>query len=331
MAVCFGCLPSDVGQRTFAISKEIFGLLLQYRIIFPIMKIILPGGTGQVGSILARHFHELGHDVVVLSRMTSNTLGRVVPWDGISLGDWVHEIDGADVVINLAGRSVNCRYTSENRRQILESRIKSTHAVGQAIAAAKQPPKLWLQSSTATIYAHRYDAANDEITGIIGGNEPNAPDTWRFSIDVAQAWEQAARQFQMPRTRQVLLRSAMVMSPDKGGVFDTLLDLTRKGLGGQAGSGRQYVSWIHEQDFVRAIEWLIEHHDLNGPVNLAAPNPLPNVAFMAALRQAAHIPFGLPTATWMLELGAWFMRTETELLLKSRRVVPSRLLQWLAA
>jgi uncharacterized protein (TIGR01777 family) len=195
------------------------------------------------------------------------------------------------------------------------------------MAEAVRPPRVWLQASTATIYAHRYDAPNDEATGILGGSEANAPGTWRFSYDVAYAWEQAAREAKVPQTRQVLLRSAMTMSPDRGGVFDVLLGLVRWGLGGTNGDGRQYVSWIHDQDFIRAIHWLIDHADLQGPVNLASPNPVPNAEFMRVLRAASGIRFGLPAAKWMLEIGAFFMRTETELVLKSRRVVPGRLFQ----
>lgn len=203
----------------------------------------------------------------------------------------------------------------------------STRAVGAAIARAQRPPRAWLQASTATIYAHRYDAPNDEATGIIGGSELGAPPAWRFSIKVAQAGEQAALVAHTPHTRTVLLRSAMVMSPDRGGIFDTLLRLARFGLGGPAGDGRQYVSWLHDEDFVRAVEWLIAHDDLSGPVNLAAPNPLPYGAFMHALRQAWGMPLGLPATRLMVELGAWLLRTESELPLKSRRVVPTRLLE----
>jgi uncharacterized protein (TIGR01777 family) len=236
-------------------------------------------------------------------------------------------VDGADVVINLAGRSVNCRYTPANRRSILQSRIESTRAVGQAIAGARHPPRVWLQASTATIYAHRHDAPNDEATGILGGSEPNAPDTWRFSIDVATAWERTLDEAEVPATRKVKLRSAMIMSPDQGGIFDTLLGLVRRGLGGTAGDGRQYISWIHHEDFVAALYWIIDQAELSDAVNVAAPNPLPNREFMRALRRASGIPIGLPASYWMLELGAFFLRTETELILKSRRVVPGRLLQ----
>src|SRR5271155_1122056 len=290
------------------------------------MKIVIPGGSGQVGTILARAFHKAGHEVVVLSREPNSAPWKTVLWDGVNPGDWTQELEGCDAVINLAGRSVNCRSTAANRKQILDSRVLSTQAVGKAIAQADQPPRLWLQMSTATIYAHRFDAANDEVTGLIGGNEPNIPDTWNFSIEVALAWEQAFYNAQTERTRKIALRSAMVMSPDAGGVFDTLLKLVKMGLGGKAGDGRQFVSWIHHEDFVRAIEWLIEHEDVAGAGNLAAPNPLPNAEFMRELRNASGIPFGLPAAKWMLEIGAIFMQTETELILKSRRVVPRRLL-----
>ena len=228
------------------------------------MRIVIAGGSGQVGTILARALHADGHEIVVLSRSARKLPWRVVAWDGATLGRWAREIDGADAMINLAGRSVNCRYTARNRRLIMESRVRSTRVVGEAIAAAQRPPPIWLQASTATIYSHRYDADNDDITGALGGNEPEAPDTWTFSIDVAHAWEQEASAAPTPHTRKVLMRSAMVMSPDRGGVFDTLLRLARLGLGGRAGNGRQYVSWVHERDFVRAVRWLIDSDELAG-------------------------------------------------------------------
>ena len=179
------------------------------------MKVVLPGGTGQVGTILARALHADGHDVVVLSRTPQRAPWRVIAWDARHFGAWTRELDGADVVVNLAGRSVNCRYTRENRRLIKDSRVSSTRVVGDAIAAAARPPRVWLQMSTATIYAHRYDAPNDEATGVIGGFEPGVPETWRFSIDVATAWERALKQASTPRTRKVAMRSAIVMSPDR--------------------------------------------------------------------------------------------------------------------
>lgn len=316
------------------------------------MKIILPGGSGQLGVVLARHFLKSDHQLVVLSRRRSNDKwdsshpfsdSRVqqVAWDAKNVEDpWLEEIDGADVVINLAGRSVNCRYHQTNRALILDSRVDSTRAIGQAIDQCQSPPSVWLQSSTATIYAHRYDAPNDEASGIIGGDEPNLEDTWKFSIDVAKAWEAAATEFRLPTTRQVLMRTAMVMSPDAEGVFDVLTGLVKKFLGGRNGDGRQYVSWIHEADFVAAIDRLIADESLAGPVNIASPKPLPNSEFMKELRLANGVKFGLPASRWMLEIGARLMKTETELLLKSRRVVPGKLLaagfefqfpQWAAA
>jgi uncharacterized protein (TIGR01777 family) len=290
------------------------------------MKIVIAGGTGQVGQILTRAFVADGHDIVVLTRRPRETFAvQEVRWDAKNLGAWVQEVEFSDVVINLAGRSVDCRYNAKNRRLIMDSRVDSTRAIGRAIANAGHPPKVWLQASTATIYSHRYDKPNDELTGIIGGQEQDAPETWRFSIDVAGAWENAANEFKLPATRTVLLRSAMTMSPDRGGIFDVLLGLVRKGLGGTCGSGRQFVSWIHEYDFVAAVKWLIEH-DIAGPVNLTSPQPLPNADFMRELRKAWGMPSGLPATRWMLEVGALFLRTETELILKSRRVVPARLL-----
>jgi uncharacterized protein (TIGR01777 family) len=291
------------------------------------MKIIIPGGTGQVGTVLARALHRDRHEVVVLSRSPAAAPWRLVPWDATTLGPWAAELDGADAVVNLAGRSVNCRYNARNRRDILDSRVNSTRVVGTAIAQAARPPRVWLQMSTATIYAHRYDAANDEATGILGGTEQDVPETWRFSIDVVTAWEKALDNAIVPATRKVTLRTAMVMSPDRGGVFDVLLGLVRRGLGGRAGDGRQYMSWIHHEDFVRAVRWLIGQDNFAGPVNLAAPEPLPNAEFMRALRAAWGTRIGLPAARWMIDVGTFLMRSESELILKSRRVVPGRLLE----
>ena len=227
-------------------------------------------------------------------------------------------LEGADAVINLAGRSVNCRYTAANLREMMDSRVDSTRAVGLAIERATGSPRVWLQMSTATIYAHRFDAANDEATGALGGAEPDAPRYWSTSIEIAKAWEMAQQQAATPRTRKVALRTAMVMVPEPGGVFAVLVNLTRFGLGGSIASGRQFVSWTHGRDFVRAVEFLIEREDISGPVNLCAPHPLPQGDFMAFLRSAWGAPIGLPAAKWMVELGAAFLR--------SRRVVPRRLL-----
>ncbi len=290
------------------------------------MKIVIAGGTGQVGNILARHFHRDGHAITVLSRSSHTAPWRVVSWDGSTLGRWIDELDSADVLINLAGRSVNCRYTRENRRAILDSRILSTRVLHQAVAAIKRPPTVWLNASTATIYRHALDRPMDEATGELGGNEAGAPDTWNFSIDVAKAWEQAFFSTATVGTRKVALRSAMTFSPDRGGVFDVFLNLVRHGLGGTNLPGTQFVSWIHEADFIRAIEFLIERQDLMGTVNLASPHPLPNSEFLRILRKTWGAPIGLPITGWMMEFGTFLLRTESELVLKSRQVIPGRLL-----
>lgn len=292
------------------------------------MRIVIAGGSGQIGTLLAREYTARGHSVVILSRTAAHAgPWRYASWDAKTLGAWAADVDGCEVVINMAGRSVNCRYTAQNQGEMMASRVDSTRALGAAIAAAANPPKVWLQSSTATIYAHRFDAPNDEATGIIGGNEPDAPAKWRFSIDVARAWEGACTESDAPRTRKVLLRSAMVMSPDRGGIFDTLLTLVRRGLGGPAGTGKQYISWIHERDFINALDFLIARENIEGPVNVASPHPLPNAQFMRELREAAGVRIALPASALMIRAGAFVMGTEAELVLKSRRVVPQRLLE----
>jgi uncharacterized protein (TIGR01777 family) len=290
------------------------------------MRIVIPGGSGQVGRILARHFLAQGHAVTVFSRSLEPAPWRVVTWDGLAPGDWIADLEQSDVCINLAGRSVNCRYTAKNRRSIFESRIGATRLLNEVIASLQNPPRLWINASTATIYRHSLDHPMDEVNGELGGNEAGAPDTWNFSIQVAKSWEEAFFSTPAPRTRKVAIRSAMTFSPDRGGVFDVFLNLVRHGLGGAQGSGAQFVSWIHEADFVRAIDLLIAREDFNGVVNLASPNPLPNREFMRALREAWGATIGLPASEWMIKVGTFLMRTEPELVLKSRRVVPGRLL-----
>ncbi|MCA9671883.1 MAG: DUF1731 domain-containing protein [Myxococcales bacterium] len=287
------------------------------------MKIVIPGGSGHIGTMLSRALRERGHEVVVLSRAASTPADR--RWDGRTLGPWSAHIESADVVINLAGRSVDCRYNKTNLEQMLSSRTDSTEVIGRAIAQAARPPRVWLQMSTATIYAHRYDADNEERSGVIGGHEPDAPSYWRFSVEIAKAWERTLWAANTPRTRKVALRSAMVMCLEKGSVFDILRRLARLRLGGAIAGGAQYVSWIHEHDFVRAIELLIARDDIDGVVNLAAPAPLPQRAFMRALRRAVGVRWGLGGTRWMIELATVVHRTDSELLLKSRRVVSSRL------
>jgi len=292
-------------------------------------KIVVPGGTGHLGQLLVPFLAARGHELVVLSRRGGGGPGpaRVVAWDGRRGGPWEAELDGAEAVVNLAGRSVDCRYTETNLAAMLDSRVDSTRAVGAAVARAARPPRVWLQSSTATIYAHRFDAANDELEGELGGREPGVPGYWRRSIEIATRWEQTLAEAAAPRTRRVALRSAIVMWPGRGGPFTKLLQLTRAGLHGALAGGRQYVSWIHGLDWARALAWLLAREDLAGPVNLAAPCPLPQREFAADLRAAAGVRLGLPATRAMLELGAFFLRTDTELVQKSRRVVPRRLLE----
>jgi|CZKZ01.1.fsa_nt_gi uncharacterized protein (TIGR01777 family) len=296
------------------------------------LRIVLPGGSGQVGRMLAQFFQERGHHVTVLTRGPYTAPWQTVHWDGEQIGPWIETLEGADVCINLAGRSVNCRYHAENRWKIYTSRIGTTRLLNRVIAGLDEPPRVWLNASTATIYRHALDRPMDEATGELGGHEliskrRRAPETWDFSIGVAKDWEAAFFETQTPRTRKVAMRSAIVLSPAPGSTFATFLNLVRIGLGGTQGNGRQFVSWIHEVDFARAVEFLIDREDLAGPVNIAAPHPLPNREFMEALRDAWGMPNGLPMPWPLLELGTFLLRTESELVLKSRRVVPSRLLE----
>lgn len=293
----------------------------------PPLRIVIPGGSGHIGQILARHFFEHSHSVAVIARHSRPSDWETITWDANSLGPWADAIEGSDIVINLAGRTVNCRYNEANRREIKNSRIFTTRLIGDAIARCSRPPRIWMNASTATIYRHSLHREMDEATGELGGDEPNIPETWRFSIDVATGWERTFFAAGPPGTRKVALRSAMVMSPEDGGVFDVLLGLVRWGLGGTAGRGNQYVSWIHDIDFVRAIDFLIAHDELDGPINLSSPYPVMNREFMCCLRRGwCTSYFGLPAPRWALSIGAALLRTETELVLKSRRVVPKRLL-----
>lgn len=289
------------------------------------LRIVIPGGSGQLGQTLARYFQELGHHVTVLTRGPYTAPWQTVHWDAAKPGPWTEHLEGADVCINLAGRSVNCRYHAANRESIYNSRIDTTRLLNHVILNLADPPKVWLNASTATIYRHALDRPMDEATGELGGNEPGAPEKWNFSIRVAKDWEAAFFETPTPRTRKVALRSAIVMAPIAGNPFVIYSNLVRLGLGGAQGNGRQFLSWIHDQDFARAVEFLIARDDLSGIVNLAAPNPLPNREFMAALREAWDVPNGVPAPAPLLEIAAFFHRTETELLLKSRRVIPTRL------
>jgi len=300
------------------------------------LRIVIPGGSGQVGHLLARHFWAHGHRVTILTRrpMAGGQLWREAGWDGRTRGPWVSELDDADVCINLAGRTVNCRYHAENRREIYDSRIVPTRLLNEVVGGMKKPPRVWMNASTATIYRHSLsetgNRAMDEATGELGGDEPvygksGAPDTWNFSIRVAKDWEQAFFERETPGTRKIALRSAVTFSADKGGVFDVLSTLVRRGLGGTNGSGAQMVSWVHGEDFCRAVEFLIGDANFTGVVNIASPNPVANGEFMRVLRGAWGVPVGLPAPAWLIEIGCFLLRTESELVLKSRNVVPGRL------
>ncbi len=296
------------------------------------MKVVIPGGTGQVGGVLRRALVERGDEVTVVSRRPEQLEHGVrhVVWDGRTPGTWAAELEGADAVVNLAGRSVSCRYTDTNLRQMMDSRVASTRVVGQAIARAARPPRVWLQMSTATIYADARsrpdDLPHDEMNGILGGEEPDVPLYWEYSVRIARRWEAAQAEAVVPQTRLVVLRTAMVMTPDRGGAFDYLSWMARLGLGGPVAGGRQYVSWIHGEDFVRAVEFLLRREDLDGPFIIAAPDPVQQRDLMRSLRGAWGGRPGLPATRLMAEVGALALRSDTELLLKSRRVVPGRLL-----
>ncbi len=286
-------------------------------------RIILAGGSGFLGQLLARRFLASGWEVVVLTRVpAASRAAREVRWNGETTGDWVRELDGADVIVNLAGRTVDCRYTTKNRCEIMDSRVNSTRVIGAAIGHCANPPCVWLNSSSATLYRHTFGPPWDE-TGTDFTPTPAVHD--EFSLEVIHAWERALDAASTPHTRKVALRTTMVLGQGRNSVFPVLCRLARVGLGGRMGSGRQFVSWIHQEDFCRAIEFLIAREGFSGPVNLAAPNPLPNAWMMRAFRELVGAPFGLPATKWMLEVGACFLRTETELILKSRRVVPGRL------
>ncbi|MGB9409396.1 MAG: TIGR01777 family oxidoreductase [Terracidiphilus sp.] len=304
------------------------------------LRIVIPGGSGQVGQVLARHFAERGHQVTVLTRGPYTAPWQTVHWGGEDTGPWAEYLEGADACINLAGRSVNCRYNAANRQAIYESRIASTQLLGKVIAGLANPPRVWMNASAATIYSRALDATGtdlpvDEATGELGAAALTAStalsaNRWaqrrNFISRVARDWEAAFFATQTPLTRKVALRSAVVLNPAPGSAFAVLSHLVRAGLGGRQGNGRQFVTWIHEADYARAVEFLIAREELDGPFNIAAPNPLPNRAFMAALRWAWDVPNGLPAPSLAIRLGALFLRTAPELVLQSCRAVPGRLL-----
>jgi uncharacterized protein (TIGR01777 family) len=295
------------------------------------LRIVLAGGSGQVGQMLARYFQERGHHVTVLTRGPYAAPWETVHWDAVHVGPWTETLSGVDACINLAGRSINCRLTAANRAAVYDSRINSTKLLNEVISTLASPPRVWLNASTATIYRHSLDREMDEAAHDLGGHEliskwRRVPETWNFMVRVARDWESALFETVTPRTRKVALRSGIVFSPTPGSAFAVFSRLVRMGLGGTQGNGRQYVAWIHEDDFARAVEFLIDHEELDGPVNLVAPHPMRNREFMAAFRDAWDMPNGLPAPAFAIKIGAFFLRTESELVLKSRCVVPGRLM-----
>jgi uncharacterized protein (TIGR01777 family) len=282
-------------------------------------QIVIFGANGFLGRYLARHYQRLGHEVVCVARHREGWSGdgMFLEWDGKNPGPWALALEGAERVINLSGRSVNCRYDERNKRSIIDSRVDSTRAVGAAIAACKVPPKLWLNSSTATLYRHATDKPQDEWLG-----EPGEG----FSVEVARAWEEAFFAAKVPgATRKVALRTGMVLANEDGTVFDVLRHLTRRGLGGTMGKGDQRVSWIHIEDFLSAVDFIAADPLLDGVFNLTAPEFPTNRELMRGFREQQGVPCGIPASKWMLELGARVMKTETELILKSRWADPRRL------
>jgi uncharacterized protein len=282
-------------------------------------KIILAGGSGFIGQILAGHFIGKGDEVVVLTRNSNSTTGNVkyVHWDGQTTGAWVNELEGSDVLINLTGKSVNCRYNEKNKKEIFSSRLNAAKVLGKALNALKSPPPLWINAASATIYRHAEDRPQDDFTGELGTG---------FSVDVCKQWESTFFGQEAPGIRKIGLRIAIVLGKN-GGVMPYFFNLAKFGLGGKQGNGRQYFSWIHENDLTAIIDFLVMHRELEGLFNVSSPNPIQNSEFMATVRKAVKMPFGLPATKWMLKIGVWALRTETELVLKSRRVIPTKLKQ----
>ena len=285
------------------------------------MKIVIPGGTGFLGRLLIKSLLPEKHELIVLSRGgTSSSQARLIPWNAQTLGEWAKEIDGADAVINLTGQSIKCLHTDKNLKIIKDSRVKSTQAIGQAIRQAQNPPPLWIQMSAASIYTHRFDAPNDEINGEIG--DKSVPSSWKKVVSLIQSWEGALHSSQTDNTRKIAVRCGVVMGLNPGGAFDIFLKLSRYGLGGKVGNGKQMISWIHAHDFVKSIKFLLTNNTIKGPVNLCSPYPVSQEEFMNTLRKTVGAKFGIPAPKWLIEFSSYLTGIDPELSLKSRYVVP---------
>lgn len=273
-------------------------------------KVVLAGGTGFIGKYLEKQFIQQNYEVIIISRQPKH-----LSWtDTKGIRD---AVENAELVINLAGKSVDCRYNETNKKEIFDSRTETTKIIGKAIESVQNPPELWINSSTATIYRHAEDRAMTETNGEIGEG---------FSVEVAKAWEKSFFDFNLSQTRQVALRIAIVLGKD-GGVMTPFKNLVRFGLGGVQGPGTQMFSWVHIEDVYKIMLFIRDRKDLKGVFNCSAPNPISNKQFMAEMREKMNRKIGLPSPRWMLEVGAVVIRTETELILKSRWVIPERLEQ----
>ncbi len=275
--------------------------------------IIIAGGSGFLGQVLEAFFSKKGYRIKILTRKPKRH--NEIYWDAKNLGDWQYELENSEVLINLTGKSVDCRYTSKNKKEIYNSRIQSTRLLGMAVNSCNNPPKIWFNSSTATIYKNSLKQEMTEETGVIGDD---------FSMNIAKSWEKAFNEIIIPKTRKVILRTAIVLGK-KGGALIPLKRLAKFGLGGKQASGKQKVSWIHEIDFARAIQYIIENN-LKGTFNLSVPKPTNNLILMKTLRKIIKSPFGINHPIWLIKLGAFLIGTESELVLKSRNVIPERLL-----
>ena len=273
-------------------------------------QIVIAGGTGFVGKYLTKQFGNLGYQVIIISRQKEN-----IQWNDTT--GIINALENSEMLINLAGKSVDCRYNEKNKTEILKSRTETTKALGEAILKCNKPPELWINSSTATIYRHAEDRPMTESKGEIGKG---------FSVDVATSWEKSLFSFQLPNTRQVALRMAIVLGKE-GGVMKPFINLVRFGLGGIQGNGKQMFSWIHIEDLFSIILFFQSHKELKGVFNCSAPNPIDNKTLMKTFRQVMRVKIGLPSPAWLLEIGAVIIKTETELILKSRWVIPEKLLE----